>query len=87
MSKQEFLALMGQYFDSLRMDCDSVVEHFCDEASQTLHIHVLSDAELDTLAGHCAINCDDCLWADSCEDAHGDLANCPDFTQREGDDW
>lgn len=104
MTKEEFLALMSRYYDEMGIGNDCVLEHSLDEQTQTLRVHVLSDAELESLAGHCADplrrawekcatgtfcspQCDECLWADCCEDAHGDISGCPDFTQREGDDW
>lgn len=87
MTKEEFLALMSRYYDEMGIGNDCVLEQSLDEQTQTLRVHVLSDAELESLAGHCAEQCDECLWADCCEDAHGDISGCPDFTQREGDDW
>jgi phosphoadenosine phosphosulfate reductase len=59
---------MGQYFGDMGVDCDSVVQHFYDEVTQTLRVHVLSEAELDTLAGHCADICS-CKTRYLCSDA------------------
>jgi hypothetical protein len=77
------LAIPAEIYDEMGIDCDSALQFDYDAESQTLHIHVLSQEELDTLAGYCADKCGACLWADSCEDAHGGLEMCPDFTEKE----
>jgi hypothetical protein len=61
MKNMENLAIPAEIYDEMGIDCDSALQFDYDAVSQTLHIHVLSQAELDTLAGYCAAKCDDCL--------------------------
>ncbi len=80
------LPIPAEIYDEMGIDESTPLQFDYDTETQTLRVHVLSEAELETLAGHCTISCDNCLWADSCEDAHG-TPDCPDFTERIGDDW
>jgi hypothetical protein len=81
------LPIPAEIYDEMAIGCDSALQFDYDEETQTLRVHILSEDELETLAGHCAVKCGDCLWAESCDDAHGDLSDCPDFVGREGDGW
>jgi len=72
-------------YDEMGIDENTPLKFDYDADTQTLHVHVLTEDELETLAGHCADRCDECLWEDSCDDAHN-CPDCPDFVQRE-DDW
>ena len=81
------LPIPAELYDEMGIDESTPLQFDYDEASQTLRIHVLSEAEMETLAGHCAARCEDCLWAESCDDAHGSEAACAEFVEREDNDW
>jgi len=99
MDNYKNLAIPAEIYDEMGIDEDTPLQFDYDADSQTLRVHVLTEEELETLAGHCedrcedccdnrcADRCEDCAWAESCDEAHGDPAGCPDFVEREGDDW
>ena len=78
------LPIPAEIYKEMGIDEDAPLQFDYDAETQTLYIHLLSEAELETLAGHCAVYCKDCLWAESCDDARGEAVDCPDFTER---DW
>ena len=57
MKHKQILAEVAGYLDAMDIHCDSAVQCDLDESTQTLRIHVLTQEELASLAGHC----DDCL--------------------------
>ena len=79
------LMVPAEIYDEMGIDESTPLQFDYDAGTQTLRIHVLTEDELETLAGHCADRCEDCLWVESCDDAHGN-PDCEDFTQKE-DDW
>jgi hypothetical protein len=81
------LPIPAEIYDEMGIDENTPLQFDYDPESRTLRIHVLSEGELETLAGHCADRCEDCLWVETCEDAHGGLTACTDFVEREGDNW
>jgi len=79
------LMIPAEIYDEMGIDESTPLQFDYDAGTQTLRVHVLTEDELETLAGHCADRCEDCLWVESCDDAHGN-PDCADFTQKE-DDW
>ena len=84
MNEYKNLPIPAEIYDEMGIDEDVPLQFDYDADAQTLHVHMLTEDELDSLAGHCADRCEECLWAESCDDAHGN-PECTDFVQREGD--
>ena len=86
MSEYKDLPIPAEIYDEMGINADSPLQFDYDADSQTLYVHMLTEEELESLAGHCDVKCEDCLWVESCDEAHGDTGECEDFTARE-DDW
>jgi len=52
MTRKQILAEVAEHLDEMDIRGDSVVQYDLDESTNTLRIHVLTEEELETLAGY-----------------------------------
>ena len=77
------LAEVAEFFDEMGISNDDHIQFDYDAETQTLHIHVLSQEELDSLAGYKETECDRCIHANTCRDAHKTSEPCDAFIDKE----
>ena len=80
MKYDKHLAEVAVYFDEMDICDDSPLQFDYDEDTRTLRIHVLTEDELETLA---ETECERCVHANTCRDAHKITGPCDAFIDKE----
>jgi len=80
------LAEVAKHFEEMGVDNDDHLQYDYDPESQTLRIHVLTQEELDGLAGYKESDCSRCAHVSGCPHAHGSVHPCDAFIDKE-DVW
>jgi hypothetical protein len=84
MTREQFIAHLMDYYDEMGLDSvdDCTLQHFYDPESQTLQVHVLTQDELDSLAGYSDSECGRCVHV-GCPDMGKTSGPCDAFIDKE----
>ena len=86
MSEYKNLPIPAEIYDDMGIDEDPPLQFDYDEETQTLHVSVLTQDDLDSLAGYKESDCGRCAHVSTCPDAHGTCHPCEAFIDKE-DTW
>ena len=73
------LPIPAELYDEMGIDEDTPLQFAYDADTQTMHVTVLTDDDLDSLAGYNESACDLCRNVDACPDAHKTAHPCDAF--------
>jgi len=88
MSNDKPLMIPAEIYDEMGIDNDDHLQFDYDAGTRTLRIHVLTQEELDSLAGYKEqeSECGRCVFVSTCPDAYGPVHPCAAFIAKE-EDW
>jgi len=70
------LMIPAEILDEMGINNDTPLQFAYDEDRQTLYVTVLTDEDLDSLAGYSETSCDTCRNVEACPDAHKMVHPC-----------